>query len=232
MPVCLSRIISNALENSIVNSQCEEFKPIDVRGLTLGCEQIMEQSKIGKSKQELMNELDAQINYPGCKKLSDGEVELLDKMDKNYDRVASLESSLEYENNISNRYKKNCMDMQQAAKEFCSEATYLRIIGKCGYQLSKEGQKVVDNSKSDAEIITEQKEKIKSQEEQISTQKAKISRRNNQINNLQGMLDTVLQFADTVRSSRVGKLFFRKAIKELPEGTQVTSTSESDIEID
>lgn len=232
MPVCLSRIVANALENSIVNSQSEEFKPIDMTVLTSGCDQILEQSKRGKSRQALMQELDTQINYPGCKKLSDREVELLNKMDKNYDRIASLEASLEYETSTANKYKTSCRDMQEAAKEYCTEGTYLRIIGKSDYQLSKKNLEIIDNSKSDVETISEQKEQIERQQKQISNQEAKISRRNKQINNLQGMLDTVLQFADRVRNSRVGKLFFRNAIKQLPEGMECISRNNGEIEID
>lgn len=234
MPVCLSRIISNALENSIINSQSEEFKPIDIIGLTSGCNHILEQSKKGKSRQVLMQELDTQINYPGCRKISDSEVALLNKMDKSYDRIASLEESLKSTTSTIDEYRKSCKAMQEAAKEHCTEGTYLRILSESGYQLSKKDLEIMNDSKSDVEIINEAREQIEDKDKQISSQEAKISRRNKQINNLQGMLDTVLQFADRVRSSRVGKLFFRNDIKQLPEGMESMSAiqDEDEVEID
>lgn len=81
MPVCISRIISNALENSIVNSRENDFNPIDIHKLIEGVREIREGAAKGISLQDLMNKLDGELNYTGATRINESQAKDLVDMD-------------------------------------------------------------------------------------------------------------------------------------------------------
>jgi len=81
MPVCISRIISNALENSIVNSRENDFNPIDIHKLIEGVREIREGAAKGISLQDLMNKLDGELNYTGVTRINESQAKDLVDMD-------------------------------------------------------------------------------------------------------------------------------------------------------
>ena len=81
MPVCISRIISNALENSIVNSRGNKFDPIDIHKLIEGVREIREGAAKGISLQDLMNKLDGELNYTGATRINELQAKDLVDMD-------------------------------------------------------------------------------------------------------------------------------------------------------
>lgn len=87
MPVCISRIVSNALENSIVNSRRKEFTPIDIPGLVKGVKEIRIAAARGYSQEQLMDLLDSKLNYTGATRIDDTQAKALSDMDKESDRL-------------------------------------------------------------------------------------------------------------------------------------------------
>lgn len=86
-----------------------------------------------------------------------------------------------------------------------------------GTQALTEKDKTIESLEN---VITEQSGTIESLESQILKLKSEKKEQNDMINKLQYMLDKMLKFATKVRNSRVGKIFFRKQIKELDAGSQ------------
>ena len=66
--VCVSSVISEALENSIENSRNEKFKPITVEQLISRIPQIMHKFMAGVKEKELMAQLDKSLTYGGARR--------------------------------------------------------------------------------------------------------------------------------------------------------------------
>ena len=64
-------------------------------------------------------------------------------------------------------------------------------------------------------------EQLSKKDEEIISLSDEINNQKEQISNLQNMLTRVLEFAEKVKNSAVGKIFFRKSIKELPSGEDI-----------
>ncbi len=162
MPVCLSSVISKALENSIENSSSTEFIPITAKLLTADLNNIMLRAVEGVTLSELMEELDNSLTYGGARRISEMEAQLLDQLDESYDgmirvqrTLASTEQSLQIEREKSTKINK-------AINENCSKTTRLKILIAGGYQLGLgEGVTLeeVTNSLSDKELIANMEKK-------------------------------------------------------------------------
>lgn len=163
MPVCLSSVVSKALQNSIKNAKAEEhFNPLSMEELISEVPQILEQAKHGKNLQELREEQDESIEYDGGKKLSDTEIELLEQLDESYDDIIKLNRELKSKKVALDYEKERASKIDEAVRENCSDITYLKILLHSGYQLganSKMSEEQIVNSQSDREIIMQLLEK-------------------------------------------------------------------------
>lgn len=82
LPVCVSSIISTALENSINNFQePENFTPISAELVSQDLPLMMEQIENGYTVQELMSILDKSLSYGTATRLSDEEIRNLENIE-------------------------------------------------------------------------------------------------------------------------------------------------------
>ncbi len=201
MPIIVHTIVSSVLENSIENqNEDQAFNPLSIEELFKKAKTVLERIDKGENKEDLLEELDSSLKYGGqITRLSDRELMMTSILEQYVDAYVSIEEDLR--NNT--RKKIELQDMIKkillTSKEVCTEETYYRIWESSGWQLSQEQKEIIENSKTD-------KETIESQDKQI--------------NKLQEMLKTTLKFSEDVRNSLVGKIFFRKRIKELPAGKE------------
>lgn len=199
MPVCLSTIVHNMLENSIQNSRSDTFRPLTVTELVSGCKEIFEKASQGKTLDELKSEVYENMQYTEGKKLTDRECELLDKLDISYDSIIKEESEHRLDQEAKKRLEEKNKSMLEATEQSSSETTYKKILLAQGWQFRPEEKRIIQEADTDKEVIKKQGEQIKK---------------------LQAMLKKTLSFADRVRTSRFGRFFFRSALKELPQGEE------------
>ena len=202
MPVIVYTIVSSVLENSIDNKLHNiTYSPLSIEELFEKAKDILHRIDNGEKKEDLIANLDSSLKYGGqITRLSDRELKLLDMQEQTveaYDRVKR--DSIVIENN-EKRLKEDKEKMLQTAKEVCTTGNYYRVLEASGWQLNHEQEQVIRDSKTDKETIESQKLQIK------RTQK---------------MLKRTIEFADEVRNSVFGKIFFGKKIKQLPEGNEM-----------
>lgn len=83
LPVCLSSVVSKALQNSIDNfANKTKFTPVNTQLLTEGIPQIMKQAENGLTPLELMEQLDDNLSYTS--RLTDNQIQLLDKLEEQF----------------------------------------------------------------------------------------------------------------------------------------------------
>lgn len=199
MPSCARRVIGNMLENSLQNAK-GSFTPINAEVLTYGCESIIEQAKQGTTKEQLISEVDKSLSYGGARRLTARESSMYDKLAESYDHQIRLESELSCSQKQADSERKKSQQILNEAERICSHENYLRILSASGWQLNKEQIQEMSNSPTDKELIDSQETRIK---------------------NLRSMLSRTLEFANTVKRSVFGKVFFGKAAKQLPEGENI-----------
>lgn len=68
---------------------------------------------------------------------------------------------------------------------------------------------------------------IQDLQDENSRLKIKLETQSTYIDKLQKMLRSTLKFSEKVRSSRLGKIFFRKQLKELDTGSQLQEKEET-----
>lgn len=213
MPACVRKVISNMLENSLQNAN-GNFTPITVKTLTEGCQEIIDQAQNGKNREQLINQVDASTSYQGARRLTMRESNLYDELAESYDSQIKIENELNISRNEASTQRRKNEQMLSEAEKSCTHSNYLRILGASGWQLSKKQQEEMSGEPTDQELINSQQTTIRNQEETISSQEARLK-------NLRTMLDRALQFANTVRSSVFGKVFFGRAAKQLPKGEEI-----------
>lgn len=199
LPVVVSRIISNALQNSILNANSDEFHPITTQELTRGCPEIMQDAEKGIPQEELMRRLDTTLDYGGAKRLTEAERLLIEQLESACDKITSLEKQATYDRAEISRQSRNIDKVLGIVKEFSSELLHKRLLHETGRrQLNQKDLEAIKSTPTD-------KERIRTQEEQIGK--------------LQGMLAKTLEFMGRVRDSKIGRFLFKKDLKALPENT-------------
>lgn len=156
VPVCLSSVISKALENSIENSSSEKFTPVTTELLTADLQAIMQRAAEGVSTCELMGELDEGLSYGGARKISEFEAQLLDQLDESYDTTISAEKELSYAQDSLKKQRKTSTEIDAAIKKYCTETNYWKIVTSAGHQLglgSGITLEQIENSPSDKQLI-------------------------------------------------------------------------------
>ena len=87
MPVMISRIISNALENSIVNFKNQrEFTPITLNGLVINSNKYINQAIEGIELADIYKDFDNDLEYSGAQKAGEEELKQLNIMDEICDK--------------------------------------------------------------------------------------------------------------------------------------------------
>lgn len=197
LPAVVSKVLGNIIENSIENNN-NNFKPLSIDNMIEGTDNIIKNAEKGKTREELMEDVDKSLYYGGTAKYSESECDLLDELDVLYKKNARLEHDLQGKTRQLSDANKKINDIKKVVKENATDATYIKVLYGIGWNYSKEDQEKL-GAPSDKEIIQEKDE---------------------QISKLQIMLNKTLKFADRVRKSRFGKLLFRKDIKMLPEASK------------
>lgn len=197
MPVIVHTIVSEVLGNSVENSRGNsKFIPLSIEDLLRKAEGIIQRIENGEAKESLIEELDSKLTYgQGITRLSNREIAIIEEKERLAKTYDMTQGSLDTEKKYRARLENDKNNMKAEALRSCSEPTYLKILEAYGWQLSPEQK---------------QKTEEPSDKERLGKQEQKISK-------LQSMLNRTLQFADDVRNSVFGKIFFRKSIKELPE---------------
>ena len=170
MPVCLSSVLSKALENSIDNANINnDFVPLTMGNLVSDIPNITEQAVQGKDLDTLKAQLDNSIEYEGARRLSDNELELLDLIDDSCDELIKKDIELSTKTMLLESEKEKSVIIDDAMKKNCSDITYMKINMEAGYQYGKEVDRdKVINSPSDRQIV-EQIELQKQKNEAIVT---------------------------------------------------------------
>ena len=188
-PACLKKVVSNLLISSI-NASKGNFVPLTSKQILAGCKELLQESKKGKSKEQILENADKSIQYEGAKKLTQSASEIQRELEMACDSIINLKSINSHLEARNKKLNEQINKMQNLVDEKCSENTAKTIKIEAGlWQHSSE----------------EEKQKLKNAPSDKQT-----------IKNQQSMLKTVLEFADKVRNSAFGKLFFRNDIKKLP----------------
>ena len=208
-PACLRKVVSNLLESSI-NASNGDFAPLANEHIMQGCDELLQGAKKGKNKAELIKHADDTISFGGAKKITEQECRLQDMLEEACDSIKGLtkdNSSLRRSNEILEEQKDGIL---KSVKEMCSQTAYdkIRMDNKL-WQFSREEEEVLKNASSDKQTIQDQQETIQSQSKTIESLKG-------QVVDLLSRIKVVLDFADSVRRSTVGKIFFKNKIKNLP----------------
>lgn len=161
----------------------------------------MQQASEGISLSELIDEIDSKLTYGEARKFSDFEAKLLDQIDDSYDAQIESQADADHAKNDANKTKETLEKYKDAIDKYCSKATMYKIFLASGWQFMPEESQQIQENPSDKELI-------------LSLQ-MEDSEQKKQIEKLQTMLQKSLAFAQTVRDSRVGKLFFGKKAKEV-----------------
>lgn len=162
LPVSLSSVVSKALQNSIENSNNDEFVPVDIKILTEDLENIMNEAEKGKSVEELMQQLDENIEYHGARKLSDYEIELLDQLDDIYTDKIKNDKELASTKKAYLKQMEKLNATNDAIKRNCTDITVQKILIAQGYQVKNEEE--ILNLPSDKEIIKNNESLLMKQE--------------------------------------------------------------------
>jgi uncharacterized coiled-coil protein SlyX len=226
-PVVVHTVISSILENAIDNSQ-GKGKPLSADDLFKKAERVYERIEAGEKKEELLEELDSSLSYGGgITRLTDRELRMLEEHDKSMIMYERKSREQEFDEAEVTRLEKIRKNVVYVSKDVCTEGTQLRIFEACGWSLNTGEREKITKTKPDKEIIeeqegtiVEQRKTIEEQERTIAEQSQTIETQEEHVQKLQGMLKRTLDFATEVRNSVFGKIFFRKAIKELPSGNE------------
>lgn len=167
LPVSLSSVISKALQNSIENSNSDEFIPINIKILTEDLENIMNEAEQGKSAEELMQQLDEKIQYKGAKKLSEYEIELLDQLDEMYDNQIKINKAMSRKIREKTN-PKNSIQNQNMQNHISNDKEQSKIDNAFHIPCDDDLDNDFNNShKSKAERLEESVQKLKELNEQI-----------------------------------------------------------------
>ena len=156
VPVCLSSVISKALENSIENSSSEKFIPVTTELLTVDLQAIMQRAAEGVSTSELMRELDEGLGYGGARRISEFEAQLLDQLDESYDATIRAQRALDSAEKTLDSERQYSRKIDKAIRENCTETNYWRIVTAAGYQLGLGAGinlEQIENFPSDKQLI-------------------------------------------------------------------------------
>lgn len=234
-PACLRKVIGNLLTSSVSTAK-GKFEPLTIDRAVEGCKEIQEEAREGKNKEELLEKVGNTVKYEGAKRITPREAALMDELDSKYDEQITMRSKIKVLEAKDEKNEKRISDVIEVAKEECKAGTALKIIKATGYQISKEGEEFLQsNPQTDKDIIESQRGEINKLKEEIrreqinsETNKQLIQEQEGKIARLQSMLKKTLEFADNVRQSVFGKVFFGKSIKRLTEGN--TRNDEEDFE--
>lgn len=197
LPAVVSKVLGNSIENSIENEKSHIFKPLSIDNMIDGTDNIISEAENGKTRNDLIKEVDNSLYYGGAPKYSENECKLLNESDMLYKKNEELKKDLKNKIEELDEANKKITNVKEIVKENATDATYAKVLDEIEWSYFKQNNKI--NAPSDRDII-------KSKDEQISK--------------LQSMLNKTLTFADKVRKSKVGKLFFKKDIKALPQATE------------
>ena len=195
LPIVVSQVVHNTLENSILNSKQDKLIPIAPQVMTEGVGKILSKAAKAKGSVELRIERDETLTYTDARKLTKKECKLLDRIDElsfSYEKANGHQSVQE---DTIRRIEKNNTQLKDTIRENSSETVLKKAQLATGWQYSKEEAAEIEAAPSDKETIENQAA---------------------QIEKLQSMLTQALDFIDKVRNSIVGHLFFRKGLKTLP----------------
>lgn len=199
MPVMVHTIVSDVLENAIENSK-GKHSLLSVDKIYEKADKIYTEINKGeKTPEEVMEKLDASLEYGGnITRLTDKDLAFISEKEQIFKELEKKNHNLKSRENEILKLNNQKNKMKETAKESCSETTYLKILQASGWNLSKNELEIVNGSElSDKELIEKQ---------------------SNQISKLQKMLKGTLELAEKVKKSRVGKFFFGKQLKALPNG--------------
>lgn len=217
-PAIFRKVLSNLLISSIKTAD-DEFEPLTVEQAMDGCDELLGE-KGSKNREELLDMADSTIKFER-KVEKDGETELVearrvtpeearsrDELDRVCDALVSTrKSEHSYKvrfDELEAKYKR----VKELITRFCSKDTEDKIdLEMHDWQFTPEREKEINEAPSDRELIGKQANIIQSQ--------------NGTIRKLRTMLGRVLDFAETVRSSVFGKVFFGKRIKALPSSQEL-----------
>lgn len=110
MPIIVSRVISNILENSIENFE-NDLKPLTLKNILEGTEKIIERAENGVTIEEQFKLLDETIRYGGkFKRLTDREIEMMEKTEETVEQYEEemnslIEKNRKLEENIQKQNK-------------------------------------------------------------------------------------------------------------------------------
>ena len=195
LPVIISRVTANCLENSIQNRNSKELVPLNMDVMLYGCDKIMENACNGIEPSVQMKELDNNIQYEGAKRYTDSELKLIQENEEILHMYMSTKEDLRSVSVRLDNTQDKMDNILETAKEICSERNYLELLSKSGWQLSRQQEDIVQNTQTDAQQIAE---------------------KNKLILRLQQMLDKTLGFCTKVRNSIFGRILYKQDIKALP----------------
>ena len=130
MPVMISRVISNALENSIVNFQNQgEFKQITLERLVNNAKKYISQANKGVKLEDIYREFDSDLEYTGANKLSIDELAQLDTMDELCDKELKVrrnnrhnnKNDISINNSVANNQRGLAEDNKKKQEEILKE---------------------------------------------------------------------------------------------------------------
>lgn len=208
-PACLRKVISNLLKSSI-NAHNGNFEPLTTEQIMQGCKELVCDAKDGKGRAELLQRADETISYEGARKLTEREGKTLAELEKVCDSVVRLQKENRSLGVRLEDSQAKVEGIMKSVKENCSDTTKDKIsLDNKMWQYTQEESKRINEAPSDKTLIETQSEKINEQKQQIL--------------NLFSKLKTLLDFADNVRNSAFGKIFFGKQIKKLPPADSTQS---------
>lgn len=132
LPVCLSSVVSKALQNSIDNFiNKAKFTPVNTELLTEGIPQIIQQAENGLTSLELMEQLDYNLSYTS--KLTDNQIELLDKLEEQFKNSKHL-------NRVStNTHEQKATTLEQSMQQSKKLSSEIAQIKELQYGFSRPG---------------------------------------------------------------------------------------------
>ena len=178
MPVMISRVISNALENSIVNFQGKgKFKPITLEGLVNNAEKYISQANKGAKLEDIYREFDSDLEYTGANKLSIDELEQLDTMDEVCDKELKEQKNKKHKN--KKHKNENDISVNNSVSNIqgglAEESKYISLINDITEHKEKS---ILDNAE---EAIVADGTRIGRLNEETNIIKARENERNNPV---------------------------------------------------
>lgn len=129
----ISTIVSQSLTRSIKHSNEFSFEFIQKM-----INSIIKHYNLGYTPQEILNDIDSNLDYPGARVLSDFECEHLDIIDELSRKVNTLENDNRIVKSQLATEKKNNDKLMKAINEHLSDIDRLTILRAIGWQLNSQ----------------------------------------------------------------------------------------------